>query len=502
GSYPNSVVVTSGSVTSSAGVTITAPALTLGSISPATGGTLTATNVTISGSNFVAGATAMLGNASLTNVTVLNASQMTAVVPAGLIAGVFSLTVTNPDSQADTLANAFTVQVLAPVIANVTPANAIARTITVNGANIASTATVQLGATALSNVTYISPTQLTAIVPQNFAPGVYSLTIRNPDGQTGALANAFTVSAAPTLSPSLATVCNTATMSNASCLTTGATTAAGLLPTFQDDFTSTTLNTSKWSLGRTNLSGSATITNNIVLVKGAYISSNTNYARNIVEGRVSFSNVAGANQNFGWATTGLPLNTGPWAMFGVPSSDPTAVYARTSIGRSSLQTKIATVSFNTFYNFKIVVGTTNVQYFVNNTLVATHNLTTSTSLNVFLYSSSTNNNNLQSEWIQVNAFPTSGTFTSATIDAGSQVIGWGVIGWNGTVPTGAALSVQTQTSVDGTNWSAWSTAVSVTGASITNPPGRYIRYRLSFTSSANRAWTPSVTSVTIGYTLQ
>lgn len=67
------------------------------------------TTITITGSNFLATPMVRLGNVSLTDVTFVNSTAVTANVPAGMAGGSYTLSVTNPDSQIATLANAFTV---------------------------------------------------------------------------------------------------------------------------------------------------------------------------------------------------------------------------------------------------------------------------------------------------------------------------------------------------------------------------------------------------------
>jgi hypothetical protein len=84
-----------------------APAPTITSISPTEAYNYQPTTITISGSNFVATPTINLNNVSLTNVTFVDATTLTATVPANLPGGMYSLTVTNPDMQSASLTNAF-----------------------------------------------------------------------------------------------------------------------------------------------------------------------------------------------------------------------------------------------------------------------------------------------------------------------------------------------------------------------------------------------------------
>jgi phospholipase C len=78
------------------------PAPTLTSISPESGGTTGGTSVTLSGTNFLSGATVSFDSGAATNVSVPNASKITAVTPAHA-AGVANVKVTNPDGQSATL---------------------------------------------------------------------------------------------------------------------------------------------------------------------------------------------------------------------------------------------------------------------------------------------------------------------------------------------------------------------------------------------------------------
>ena len=83
------------------------PAPTIISISPTEAYNYQSTTVTIRGSDFIATPTTKLNNVSLTNVSWVNATTLTATVPANLPGGMYSLTVTNPDAQSASLANAF-----------------------------------------------------------------------------------------------------------------------------------------------------------------------------------------------------------------------------------------------------------------------------------------------------------------------------------------------------------------------------------------------------------
>jgi len=82
-----------------------------------------------------------------------------------------------------------------PYITSVTPDSGYSHldtTITISGQNFLDTPAVSLGPNALP-VTFVNSTTLTVIVPSGLDPGLYTLTVQNPDTQAGSLADAFTV---------------------------------------------------------------------------------------------------------------------------------------------------------------------------------------------------------------------------------------------------------------------------------------------------------------------
>jgi len=161
--------------------------------------------VTITGLNFQAGCSASLDGVPLT-VSSCAPTTILASVPADIVAGYYDLTVTNPDSQGDTLPGAYTATNPIPLITAITPYTWFTTTdrlVTITGDNFRNTGSpgglrAALGSTPLLNVAYVSPITLTATVPSSsavMALGVYTLTVTNPGptDPTGVLANAFTL---------------------------------------------------------------------------------------------------------------------------------------------------------------------------------------------------------------------------------------------------------------------------------------------------------------------
>jgi uncharacterized protein (DUF2345 family) len=168
-------------------------------VSPVTGTTAGGTTVTINGSNFVSGAAVSFGSAAA-STTFVNATRLTAVTPAAA-AGAVTVKVQNPDGQSATLPSGFTYAAPAPAFTGTNPVSpntgstAGGTTVTINGSNFVSGATVSFGTTAAST-TFVNATQLTATTPAASA-GAVSVKVQNPDGQFATLPNGFTYTAPP-----------------------------------------------------------------------------------------------------------------------------------------------------------------------------------------------------------------------------------------------------------------------------------------------------------------
>src|SRR5205085_2899205 len=98
---------------------------------------------------------------------------------------------------------------------------------------------------------------------------------------------------------------------------------------------------------------------------------------------------------------------------------------------------------------------------------------------------------LLADWVRMQSFATSGVFTSTVLDATRLAI-WGTVTWTASLPAGTTLVVETSSgntaSPDGT-WSAW--AAVTNGGAIASPPARYLRYRMTLTTS-NPTLTPTL----------
>src|SRR6266496_3891738 len=202
GTFSITLSATNGNGTGTGPLALTISAVpTVGSLSPicATAGG-TQFTLTVNGANFVSTSTVKWNGTALTTAFV-SATQLTATVPASLIAtpGTASITVV---SSCGATSNAVTFTITAaPTISSIDPACVTPGgpqfTLTVTGTNFVSTSTVNWNGTALAT-TYVSSTQLTAAVPASLiaTAGTASITVANPCA--GATSTAVTLSIANT----------------------------------------------------------------------------------------------------------------------------------------------------------------------------------------------------------------------------------------------------------------------------------------------------------------
>jgi hypothetical protein len=210
----NISVVTAGGASSSVAFTVNPAQPVITSTSPSSlrvnSGTIA---LVVYGSYFSLSATVNWGATPLVT-TYLQGSILSALVPASLMAtaGPVSVTVTTAGGTSAPLT--FTVTPSQPLITSLSPASAPAGsakfTLTINGNGFIPSSFSSLGTPRLVT-TYVSPTQLTAVVPASLltSPGVSGVTVYSPYGGGWSPASTFTISPAPPSITSLnpASVC-------------------------------------------------------------------------------------------------------------------------------------------------------------------------------------------------------------------------------------------------------------------------------------------------------
>jgi hypothetical protein len=143
--------------------------------------------ITIHGTNFqkVGTTKVKLRQKLLNDVVVESRTKITATVPAGMGARRYSVKVVNPDGRKVTRANAVRITSGGLYVGSLSTnfvSNNVERDITLTGQHFKHNATVWIGKTQLSNVTWNDSTSLTAKVPVAFKSGSYTVKVKNPAG--------------------------------------------------------------------------------------------------------------------------------------------------------------------------------------------------------------------------------------------------------------------------------------------------------------------------------
>ncbi len=180
--------------------TIASPNVT--SVSPNSGSMAGGTTITLSGTNFISGATVTIGGSNCTSPTVINSTSITCNTPAHAI-GLNSIVVTNPDTQSNTLANAYMFTTFPLMF--VTPSNGKlsgGTSISIAGNNFVSGATVLIGTggtfTTCTSPVVVNSSTITCNTPAKSA-GIYSILVNNGNGESASLDNSFTYNPIPTI---------------------------------------------------------------------------------------------------------------------------------------------------------------------------------------------------------------------------------------------------------------------------------------------------------------
>ncbi len=173
---------------------------TISSVAPNTGPTTGGTAITITGTNLTGTSSVTIGGVAATSVSVVNATTVTAVTPAGTI-GVKTVSITTPGGTAN-LTSGFTYGA-GPTISSVSPnvgPTTGGTAITITGTNLTGTSSVSVSGNAATSVVVVNATTVTATTPSG-AAGAANVSLTTPYGSpTASGAFTYQLYATPTIS--------------------------------------------------------------------------------------------------------------------------------------------------------------------------------------------------------------------------------------------------------------------------------------------------------------
>ena len=190
-----------------------------------------------------------------------------------------------------------------------------------------------------------------------------------------------------------------------------------------------------------------------------------------------------------------------WAMFSTRSST-SQLYASTNASDTGGIQDTPVGAPNQYVGsqhlYRIQWDASQVQYYIDGTLVHTQAATFTQNLNIATSDFNVGGPELSVDWLHLGPYPASGTFDSRVFDAGpGQSVDWGALSWNSATPSGTGLAISVRTgdtpAPDGT-WSAF-TPIATSGGDI---PGnsRYLQYRAAL-STTDPNLTPTLSDVTV-----
>ncbi|UTO63652.1 IPT/TIG domain-containing protein [Streptomyces rapamycinicus NRRL 5491] len=167
----------------------------ISSVSPAAGSPGGGTPVTLTGSNFTQATAVRFGPNFALSYTVVSATQITAVAPAG--SGTVQITVTTPGGTSNGVAFGYAA---APALTGISPATGPATggtTVTLTGTNLLGATVVRFGAVNATSFTVVSATQITAVAPPG--SGTVQVTATTPGGTSNGVSYSYVAVAVPVL---------------------------------------------------------------------------------------------------------------------------------------------------------------------------------------------------------------------------------------------------------------------------------------------------------------
>ncbi len=130
------------------------------------------------------------------------------------------------------------------------------------------------------------------------------------------------------------------------------------------------------------------------------------------------------------------------------------------------------------HRYRIEWNTNTINFYIDDVLVDSDIATVAGPMRPLAAEYGFGSHTMSVDWLRMGPYTANtGVFVSRTFDA-NQSVQWTDLSYTADLPAGTSVAIETQTSMDGVVWSAWQ-AVS---APLTNPNGRYLRYRATITT--------------------
>jgi hypothetical protein len=277
-----------------------------------------------------------------------------------------------------------------------------------------------------------------------------------------------------------------------------------LIPTLEDYFNGSSLNTTRWLQGSVYnwYPSSVEVSGGNLILNANYVRSQLPFsqalrffeARTLVAAE-GISTTANTDQGYYrqypplyYEDLGSTPDTEAIRLFVTTNGGSSDIYARARNGGSSFPLLDEDIApdpvFTQYHLYRVEWDAAETRYFIDNQLVASITAAASSLPGyAFLYHQDPidiyDMAPMWVDWVRAGVYPATGSYVSCVQDVGSTTTFRSVNAVTN-IPNGSGLTIETRTSTNGTTWSDYAP---VSGGTILSPAGRYLQYRLSFTSN-------------------
>jgi hypothetical protein len=273
----------------------------------------------------------------------------------------------------------------------------------------------------------------------------------------------------------------------------------GMLETFSGSFLPSTWISGTYGGG----SASLAVGGDLLTLNGYWASSKTSVsAPRVLEFVATFGP---GRQHAGFGS--FDLNSTPWAIFSTVDYTTNGyggqLYARTrDLTNPETSSPLGSTYLGNPHRYRIEWTATQVAYYIDGGLVATHNSPTISTPMYPVVSDPADNDgtSLVVDWMRMGPYNTSCTYTSQVFDKGT-VAYWDTMTSTLNLPTGtsAAFQVRFATTVTPTaDWTSWLTPAGTNGTGGIRRPEQYMQYQVTLNTS-NAQITPVVSDVWVNF---
>jgi hypothetical protein len=199
---------------------------------------------------------------------------------------------------------------------------------------------------------------------------------------------------------------------------------------------------------------------------------------------------------------GQAFEDAPWAMFSTGGGAlAVGLYARTFVpGGAPENTPITTVDPLVEHDYSIEWTATEVRFFIDGDLVATHTNAITAQMRPIASDFNVGGGSVDVAYVDLYSYPASGTFTSRVFDAGHSAATWQTLTAAMDTPAGTGVSFEARSGSTPAPDASWTGFQPVGPAGeIAGPAGRrYLQYRATLTTS-DASVTPFLNSVSLSY---